>query len=59
MAGKVENRRYYLHRQIKKKGIRYNPSEYTVYLPYDHQIIDKHVLLLQAEFAYAIQTEIV
>ncbi|TSE02806.1 hypothetical protein [Aquimarina algiphila] len=58
MRTKRENRRYYLHRMIRKKGIRYSPTEHTVYWGWNHDMNDIHVAQLQQEYSYSIQTEI-
>ena len=55
---KSNNRRYYLHSKIKKKGYRYSSILKTVYIPYDLENIDNNVLELQKKFNYSIQTEI-
>jgi len=55
---KKNNRRYYLHRQIKKKGVRYNPALKTVYWPFNQPLNNSHVKTLQCDFDYSVQTEI-
>ena len=53
------NRRYYLHLQLKKKGVNYNPFSKTIFVPFnkvDQQIT--HVDFLQKEYNYQVQTEI-
>lgn len=58
MDSKQTNRRYYLHRMIKKEGISYNASNHTVYWPWDKVCDNKHVNQLRKEFDYNVQTEI-
>lgn len=58
MRNKRDNRRYYLNRMIRKKGIRYSPKDYTIYWGYDSKIDNSHVAMLQKEYNYSIQIEI-
>ena len=55
---KSNSKRYYLHRKIKKKGIRYNPFKKTIYWPWDKPVEDNHVLRLRNEYDYLVQLEI-
>ncbi|MDB0601094.1 hypothetical protein PL373_08030 [Tenacibaculum maritimum] len=52
------SKRYYLHRKIKEKGIKYNPFLRTVYWAWNQTLEDNHVLRLRDEYNYSVQTEI-
>ncbi len=58
MTKKLLNRRYYLHRKIKKKGIKYSPFLRTVYWSFSKPVDNNHVANLQREFNYSVQLEI-
>ena len=53
-----KNRRYYLHRVIKKtKNVVVNPKNKTVYIPFDLELSPK-ITELRDTYNYSIQTEI-
>lgn len=56
---KKANRRYYLHRKIRKQGYNLNTGERTIFVPYTQTDYSKHVLILRDIFQYGIQTKIV
>lgn len=58
MKNKNDSKRYYLHRVIKKKGFRYSARKKTIYIKWDAEITDKHVMRLVNEFRYSVQTYI-
>ncbi|MFK7059541.1 hypothetical protein V3Q90_05320 [Flavobacterium oreochromis] len=59
MVDKTTNRRYYLHRAVKKQfNARVSPRKKLVYIAYNLIEEDK-VKELQTKFNYTIQTEIV
>jgi hypothetical protein len=51
------NRRYNLHRVLKKNQIKYNPYKRTVYLNFDTTETPP-VLALKNEYNYSVQLEI-
>ncbi|WP_417289633.1 hypothetical protein [Corallibacter sp.] len=55
---KAKYRRYYLHRMLKKKEIRYNPYKRTIYRFFDEPTDDKHIQSLNKDFGYNVQLEI-
>ncbi len=52
------SKRYYLHRCLKKKNYRYSSQKKTVFLGFDEDLKDRHILRLKNEFNYAVQLEI-
>ncbi len=57
-ANKRKNRRYYLHRCIKKQGIRYSAPLKTIYCEWDKPLANNYVTELEQSFGYSIQTEL-
>lgn len=51
-------KRYWLHQQLKKRGISFSSEFRTVYLPFSTLDVDKNVLRLQNEYGYSVQYEI-
>lgn len=54
----VANRRFHLHRKLKKKNIRFNPGKKTVFVAPGIEIENNDILELQNKYNYQIQTEI-
>lgn len=53
------NKRYYLHRVIKKQGYSFNARQHVVFVPFTQESYSEQVLRLRDEFNYSIQSEIV
>ena len=56
-----KNRRYYLHKLLKKSGISYSVKLKTIYIPFNEieKANNKAVLGLKLEFNYSVQLIIV
>lgn len=52
------NRRYYLHKCVRKQDYNLVTSKRTIYIPFDQTEFSKHVLELKNRFGYAIQTQL-
>lgn len=55
---KEVNRRYYLHRTVKRlKNVRVNSKDKTVFIPFNRDLTPK-IKELRDQYNYSIQTEI-
>ena len=52
------NRKYRLHTKLRKKSIRYNSNDKTVFFSINNVLDNKDILELQQKFNYQIQFEI-
>lgn len=57
-ATQKQNRRYYLHRRLKKNKINYSPFKKTVYVDSQKQAENQHIDFLRKEFDYSVQLQI-
>lgn len=55
---KTQNRKYYLHRCLKKGKVRMLRNCKTIFCSDDAQLDNKHIIALQNEFNYQVQMEI-
>ncbi len=51
--------KYYLHRRLKKAGVRVCSKSKVVYIPWSGDLNNKYAVKLRDKFNYAIQTEII
>lgn len=54
----IINKRYYLHRVLRKKNISFSSNSKTIYLPVESVATDKAILNLVDQYNYVIQFEI-
>lgn len=54
----LRNRKYRLHVKLRKKNIRFNSHEKTVFFSINNILENKDILELQQKFKYQIQFEI-
>jgi hypothetical protein len=52
------NRRYYLHRKLKKSKIRFSPHLKTIFYPVNDEMDNKYIQELQTTYDYLVQLEI-
>ena len=52
------NRRYYLHRKLKKSKIRFSPHLKTIFYPVNDEMDNKDIQELQTTYKYTVQLEI-
>lgn len=53
------NRRYYLHRVVRKQGLELSVKQKTIYVPWNIGGLSKHVKELRDKYYYVIQTKII
>lgn len=51
--------KYYLHRRLKKAGVRVCSKSKVVYIPWSGDLNNKYAVKLRDKFNYVIQTEII
>lgn len=52
------NRRYYLHRKLRKSKIRFSPHLKTIFFPVNDEMDNKVIQELQTAYNYTVQLEI-
>ena len=55
---KENQRRYLLHRKVKKEGCRVLARRRTIYISYKQEVLSESILELRDRFNYSVQTEI-
>ena len=53
------NRRYYLHKKVRERGLSLSVKNRTIYVPWNANALPKHAEMLRNEYHYSIQTEII